>query len=689
MYRIGIDVGGTFTDVFLIDEATGTTTVAKILNEPGRRAQTVLRGIRRVIDTAGISADEVRFIGHGTTITTNAVLEHKGAPTALVTNKGFRDVIEIGRFSRPAELIYRVQMDRPAPLVPRHLRLEVDCRVDATGVILRDLQKNNLDHVIGTIRTCRARAVAVSLLFSFLEPLHERKVREAITAALPDVDVLVSSEVQPEFREFPRTSTTVFAAYISPILREYIESLLFELKEAALSSPLFIFQSNGGISQPSVVLRNPVTTLLSGPAGAVVGTAHLSKVCGYPRLITMDMGGTSLDVCLLRDGIAQTTTTREIDYYPVSTPMLDVHTVGAGGGSIVRVDEVGRLTIGPESAAADPGPACYGLGGNDVTLTDVNLVLGYLDPNDFAGGEVKLNPGLARAAIEEKVAKPLGVDIQEAAAGIFAVAVSQIAEAIRFVSIQRGFDPRDFDLFAFGGGGPIHAFAVAKELGMSRVVVPRNPGLFSASGIAVANFTHHYSVSILKHLAEIENSAIHNAFMQLVDRAKADLDADGVPLDRQRFERSLDLRYVGQNTEINVHTKADNWTKPLDMEQFVQEFHTQHQAIYTYSVPNEPIELVNIRVKAVGVVDKPNLNAMGSEFARDRPRTSVRNVWFSLPAGYRATKIYRRDDLGEGHSIEGPAIIQELSSATVVPPDSTANFDAIGNILLLPKRQSV
>jgi N-methylhydantoinase A len=689
MYRIGIDVGGTFTDVFLIDEATGTTTITKILNEPGRRAQTVVRGIRRVIDMARISAGDVRFIGHGTTITTNAVLEHKGAPTALVTNKGFRDVIEIGRFSRPAELIYRVQMDKPPPLVPRHLRLEVDCRVDAAGEIIRDLQKSDLDQVITAIRASQARAVAVSLLFSFLEPSHEQQIREAITAALPDVDVLLSSEVQPEFREYPRTSTTIFAAYISPIFREYLETLLRELKETALASPLFIFQSNGGVSQPSVVLRNPVTTLLSGPAGAVVGTAYLSKVCGYPRLITMDMGGTSLDVCLLRDGVAETTTTREIDYYPISTPMLDVHTVGAGGGSIVRVDEVGRLRIGPESAAADPGPACYGLGGRDVTLTDVNLVLGYLDPDDFAGGEVKLNPNLARAAIREKIAQPLGLDIEEAAIGIFAVAVSQIAEAIRFVSIQRGSDPRDFDLFAFGGGGPIHACSVAKELGMSRVIVPPNPGLFSASGIAVANFTHHYSVSILKHVAQIENSAIHSAFNLLLDRARSDLDAEGVPLDRQRFERSLDLRYVGQTTEINVHTNADDWRKPLDMDQFVQEFHIQHHAIYTYSVPSEPVEIVNIRVKAVGIVDKPRLNAMSRDPSRDRQRTSVRKVWFSPRAGYQATKIFWRDDLGEGLSIAGPAIIQELSSATVVPPGSTANFDAAGNILLFPNRPSV
>ena len=686
MYRVGIDVGGTFTDVVLIEEATGAVSVAKVLNEHGRRAQTVVRGIQRVIAIAGIKASDVRFIGQGTTITTNAVLERKGAPTALVANKGFRDVIEMGRFSRPADLIYRVQMDKPAPLVPRYLRLEVDCRVDAAGVVLRDLQEADVDRLIENIRASGVRAVAICLLFSFLDPTHERKIRDRVKAVLPELDILISSDVQPEFREFPRTSTTIFAAYVSPIFREYIETLVSELEAAGVTIPLFIFQSNGGVARPDIVLRNPATTLLSGPAGAVVGAAHLSKVCGYSRLITMDMGGTSLDVCLLSDGAAEATTSREIDYFPVVTPMLDVHTVGAGGGSIVKLDEVGRLKVGPESAAAYPGPACYGLGSTEVTLTDVNLVLGYLDPDNFAGGEVKLHPEKAREVIENHIAQPLGVGVQEAAAGIFAVAANQMAEAIRFVSVHRGSDPRDFDLFAFGGGGPLHAFAVAEELGIHRILIPCNPGLFSASGIAVSDFTHGYSNSILKRAAQLDPKSLEDAFAQLIARANADLDAEEVSRDRRRFERSLDLRYVGQTTEINIRPAGDDWSKLVDVAQFIEEFHRQHEAIYTYAVPSEPVEVVNIRVKALGLVNKPEMHARARASA-DAVPISMRDVWFA--GSPRPTNVYRREDLGAGSSVAGPAIIQELSSATVIPPGSIATVDAFANILLtLPSSTS-
>ncbi len=380
MYRIGIDVGGTFTDVILVNEATGAAHVAKVLNEPGRRAATVVRGIQRAMQAARARPSEIQFIGHGTTITTNAVIERKGAPTALVTNKGFRDVIEMGRFARPADLIYRVQLDKPAPLVPRYLRFEADCRVDSSGAVLKDLSNEEIERVVELVRASGVEAVAICFLFSFLDPAHERVVRDRLKEAMPGVEVLISSDVQPEFREFPRTSTTIFAAYIAPVLRQYLDTLVDEMQAADIASRLFIFQSNGGVARPELVLRNPATTLLSGPAGAVIGAAQMSAACGYPRLITMDMGGTSLDVCLLREGIAEATTAREIDYFPVVTPMLDVHTVGAGGGSICRLDEVGRVKVGPQSAAADPGPACYGRGGRQVTLTDVNVVLGYIDP---------------------------------------------------------------------------------------------------------------------------------------------------------------------------------------------------------------------------------------------------------------------------------------------------------------------
>jgi N-methylhydantoinase A len=521
--------------------------------------------------------------------------------------------------------------------------------------------------------------VAICLLFSFLHPEHERRIQSRLRAALAHVDVLISYDIQPEFREFPRTSTTLFAAYVAPVLRNYVEKLLAGMREEHIDSRLFIFQSNGGVGRPELVLRNPATTLLSGPAGAVVGAAQLARTSGHPNLITIDMGGTSLDVCLLRNGTAEATTAREIGYFPVVTPMLDVHTVGAGGGSIVTLDEVGRLKVGPESASSDPGPACYGLGGNHATLTDVNLMLGYIDANDFAGGEVQLDPERAAAVIGEHIAKPLGIDSIRAASGIFKVAANQMAEAIRFVSVQRGADPRDFDLCAFGGGGPIHAFAIAQELGMKRIFIPSSPGLFSSGGIALADFTHDYSKSILSRSAQLADGALETAFAQLRERADADLDLEGVPAHCREFQRSIDIRYLGQSTEINVRIANDRLDAPVQLQAFIEEFHRQHEKIYTYAVASEPVEVVNLRLRAVGRVDKPKepVHAVGSA---DAAPTSVRDVWFGDSA--HPTRVYRREHLHPGARIIGPAIIQELSSATVVPPTGVATVDAQLNLVL-------
>ena len=685
MIRIGIDVGGTFTDVILVNEATGEVQVAKVLNEPGRRHATVLRGIAKVMELAGARPEQVRFIGHGTTITTNAVIERKGVRTALITNRGFRDVIEIGRFSRPADLIYRVQLDKPPPLAPRHLRFEADCRVDARGHILKDLDNAEIDRLVEQVRESGVQAVAVSFLFSFLDATHEQRLRDRLEQRVPGVDVLISSEVMPEFREFPRTSTTLFAAYVSPVLRHYIEQLMAGMRNANLDERLFIFQSNGGVGRPDLVLRNPATTLLSGPAGAVVGAANLARTTGHRNLITMDMGGTSLDVCLLRNAVAEATTAREIDYFPIVTPMLDVHTVGAGGGSIVRLDDVGRVKVGPDSASSDPGPACYGLGGNFVTLTDVNLVLGYIDPNDFADGAVRLYPDKAAEVIARDIAGPLGLGIHEAAAGIFKVAANQMAEAIRFVSVQRGADPRDFELCPLGGGGPLHAFSIADELGMQRILVPNNPGLFSAGGIAVADFTHDYSRSIIKLLSASDGPALESLYGLLAERATADFDLEGVPAASRRFERSMDLRYRGQTTEINVRVPADEGSGAPDVAAFIAAFHHLHEAVYTYAVPEEPVELVSVRLRAIGSVPKPSLLSRSAAVASAARPARTRPAWFG--DRMHETRILRRESLAAGDAVTGPAIIQELSSATVLPPGAQAQVDEHLNLIIaLPSR---
>ena len=680
-YRIGIDVGGTFTDVVLISNATGDVSVAKVLNRHHDRAETVVEGIERLLGEASVDAAELDWISHGTTITTNAVIERKGAKTALITNKNFRDILEIGRFARPADLIYRVHEDKPTPLVPRHLRLGVSCRVDRHGEAVTELDEQELSEAISSINEQEVESVAVCFLFSFLNPSHEERVRERLSTALPNLDIVLSSEILREFREFPRTATTVFAAYVAPVLRTYVSGLLDRLSKRGISCPLYIFQSNGGVAQPDIVMRNPALTLLSGPAGAVVGAAQLCGQAGYHDLITMDIGGTSLDVCLIRNSVAEATTTREIDMFPVGIPMLDVHTIGAGGGSIVRVDDVGRVKVGPDSMGARPGPACYGLGGEQATLTDINLLMGLLDPVTFANGEVPLDSTCAEAVVTEQVAGPLGVDLAAAIIGVYQVATNQIAEAIRTVTVERGSDPRDYTLVAFGGGGPLHAAAVARELGLGQIIVPRHPGLFSARGIATADFSHDYIQSVVRPISDVPASYIKTTVAALAQQAAADLDSEGVAGSHRDMSPALDLRYLGQTTEITVPLTGPVETLIDDFREVIDQFHQFHERLYTYSVPDEPVELVNVRLRAVGTVDKPPLPPADSAGKTKAP-IGERQVLLPDSDGAQPVLVYRRDQLAAGVVLVGPALIEEPSSTTLVLANMNITIDPYENMII-------
>ena len=682
-FRMGIDVGGTFTDVVLIDNATGQVSVSKVLNRQDDRAGTVADAVSGLLDRMNVAARDIGWISHGTTIATNAVLERKGAKTALITNRNFRDILEIGRFARPAELIYRIHEDKPRPLVPRHLRLGVACRIDRRGRVFAELDEADLEAAMAVIADEGVKSVAVCFLFSFLNPAHEEQVRERLRTALPELDIVLSSEVLREFREFPRTSTTVFAAYVAPVLRAYISSLLARLSERGVACPLYVFQSSGGVATPEIVMRNPALTMLSGPAGAVVGAAEICGRAGYRDLITMDIGGTSLDTCLIRDSVAETATTREIDMFPVAIPMLDVHTIGAGGGSVVRVDEVGRVRIGPESMGAYPGPACYGLGGDRATLTDINLLMGLIDPDGFAGGEVPLDPSRAETVVARDVAAPLSVDLSAAAVGVFRVATSQIAEAIGTVTTERGSDPRDYALVAFGGGGPLHAAAIGRELGIERIVVPRHPGLFSARGIATADFAHDYIQSILRPIADMHPEEAGTVMNALAQRAAADLDAEGIPAHCRELSHALDLRYVGQTTEIAVPLADSAELLQAGFQAVAARFHRLHERLYSYCVPDEPIELVNLRLHAVGRVGTLPLPAMQSEGSGAEP-AGERAVLLPGGSAFRPVPVYRRDRLAPGDTIAGPALVEEASSTTVVLERMKAEVDAFGNLVLGP-----
>jgi N-methylhydantoinase A len=675
-YRIGIDVGGTFTDVVLVNDQSGAVHVAKLLNSHAERADTVVAAITRLLEEAGITSRDVAYISHGTTITTNAVIERKGARTALVTNDGFRDILEIGRFARPPELIYRAHADRPAPYVPRSLRLGIRGRIAADGSEVTALDKSDLHALTERLRAAKVEAVAVCLLFSFLRPEHETAVRDHLAASLPGVEIVTSSDILREFREYPRTSTTVFAAYVAPVLRRYVSGLVERLAGRGITSPVYIFQSNGGVARPEVLMRNPALTLLSGPAGAVVGAVQLCGPAGFSNLITMDIGGTSLDVCVVRNGRYDVTKSREIEMQPVALPMLNVHTVGAGGGSVVRVDDVGRVSVGPDSVAANPGPACYGRGGTEATLTDVNVTLGLIEPIGFADGALALDPIAAASVLAKVVGAPLGLDAVHAAAGVYRVATNQMAEAIRKATIEGGHDPRDFTLVAFGGGGPLHACAVAREVGIGTVLVPMHPGLFSARGIALSDFYHDYVQSMVRPLSALDWTELDDAFARLDRQANDDLSAEGIPADRRQILHSLDIRYLGQSSEINVMLDDG-----ANAEAVTAGFHALHEALYSYKVEGEPLELVNLRVRAVGAVPKAKLRV--PEHAGGAGRAMGRRQ-VHLPAEDEACEmpVYRRSDLGLGARIEGPALVEEASSTTFLVSRSHCVVDAFHNLVI-------
>jgi N-methylhydantoinase A len=674
-YRIGIDVGGTFTDVVLVNDRTGEVRVVKLLNSHAERAETVVAGITRLLAEAEIDSRAVSHIGHGTTITTNAVIERKGARTALITNEGFRDILEIGRFARPPELIYRAHADRPAPYVERSLRLGVRGRIAADGSEILPLDIDDLARITDRLRAEAVEAVAVCCLFSFLNPAHEIAIRDHLATKLPGVEVVISSDILREFREYPRSSTTVFSAYVAPVLRRYITGLVEKLAAAEITAPLYIFQSNGGIARPEMLLRNPALTLLSGPAGAVVGAVQLCGAAGFKNIITMDIGGTSLDVCVVHEGTWESTRTREIDMQPVALPMLNVHTSGAGGGSVIRVDDVGRVSVGPDSVAANPGPSCYGRGGSEPTLTDVNVCLGLVDPDNFAGGALALDLQAAKTVLAERIGLPLGLDAQHCAAGVYRVATNQIAEAIRLAAIEGGHDPRDFSLVAFGGGGPLHACAVARELGIATVVIPMHPGLFSARGIALSDFFHDYVQSKLQPLADLTAADLAENFAPLQARAAADLDGEKIPSDQRQILRSLDIRYLGQSSEITVPLGDDG------LDAIPARFHALHESLYSYRVEGEPMELVNFRVRAVGHVDKPPLR-IDAEPTGDAAARTSRPVHLPIEDRVAAVPVSWRANFHPGDGQTGPMLIEEPSSTTFVPARSRVTVDAFHNLLI-------
>ncbi len=646
--RIGIDTGGTFTDFVLIRD--GRIEIFKDLSTPRRPEEAILNGLDRMGESGG-------EIIHGSTVATNALLERKGARTALVTTSGFEDVLLIGRQTRKE--LYNIFTTRPAPLVLSRLRVGVRERVLSDGSIEIALKPAEISAVVAELVRRKVQSVAVSLLFSFANPEHERAIASALEVT--GVPVSLSSEILPEYREYERTSTTTINAYLAPVMSRYLGRLESKLSGRTLR----VLQSNGGAVSARSAMAAPVKTILSGPAGGVVGAFFVGKRSGYSRMITFDMGGTSTDVALL-DGDIKVTHEGEVDGLPIGIPMMDIHTVGAGGGSIAHVDAGGALKVGPSSAGADPGPICYGKG-TDLTVTDANVVLGRLLPRFFLGGEMRLEPERVVPALERLDWASRWRRPELLAQGVVDVVNANMEQAIRLISIERGYDTRDFTLVCFGGAGALHAVSVAKSLGIPRVVVPPQPGALSALGLLLADARKDYARTLLG--TRLTLTKIRKALSQLHRIGLEDLREEGFKRSQVTTLDFLDVRYRGQSYELTIPFVED-WEKS---------FHRTHAARYGYSNPDKPLEVVSARSTLLGATRKPRLGKSSRKSRTGKP-LEVGRVWFDdswVQAG-----VYDRTLLGYGNVVRGPAIIGEYSSTTFVPPGSRAEVDRFGNLVL-------
>jgi N-methylhydantoinase A len=652
--RLGVDVGGTFTDLVALSE--GEVVTAKVPSTP--RDQSV--GVMNAVEISEVEAGAVTALAHGMTVATNALLERRGARTALVTTEGFRDVLEIARQNRPS--LYDLSADRPPPLVPRELRFTVEERMGPEGEI-EPLEEAGLEGVISSIKEAEVEAVAVCLLFAFMHPEHEKRVGKALREALPGVHVSLSSEVLPEFREYERYSTTAADAYLAPKLAAYLKNLAGKAQEGGVPSPL-IMQSSGGVVRIDDAISDAAGCVLSGPAGGVVGAAYVGALGGYEDLLTFDMGGTSTDVAPIIGGEAQTTTETVVAGVPIKLPMVDVHTVSAGGGSIAWADAGGALRVGPHSAGAEPGPAGYGKGGEEPAVTDANLFLGYLHDGAELGGEVVLRRDLSEKALNA-LGEELSLDAQETALGIVRVANAEMVRALRVISVERGLDPREFALLAFGGAGGLHACSLAEELGMQTVLVPRAGGVLSALGLAISDLRRDYVRPYLAPLDEVDAGGFEERFAEMENTASEDLEGP-------EYTRRADLRYGGQSFELTVEAEG--------LQKLEERFHAAHEQRYGYRMDDEPVELVNLRLVATVPVEKPELDepAAQGEAVSEPREANFDGEWLEVP-------VYDREQMGEGSGVEGPAIVEFKESTCVVRPGWGGNVDGVGTLILESK----
>jgi N-methylhydantoinase A len=675
-WMIGVDVGGTFTDFFAFDDATDRIVLHKLPSTPGNPADAVIAGLRDLSSRHRIDLSAITRLSHGTTVATNALIQRRGGKVALVVTEGFRDLIEIGRQIRPH--VFSLQQDFPAPLVPRELRFEAAERITADGKPLRALSADTLPALIAAIGEAKPDACAVCLLFSFLNPAHEAMIRDALRAAYPDMYLSVSSEVQPEFREYERLSTTVLNAYLQPVIDRYLGDFAAGVGAAAPRAALGINQSAGGLMSVARARHVPIRTALSGPAAGAVGAIHMAKLSGVPDVISLDMGGTSADVALMRDYTAGTTFNKWIEGYPARIASLDINAVGAGGGSIAWFDRDGLLKVGPQSAGAQPGPACYNRGGEDATVTDANLVLGRLSPRGLIGGDMALDESLARNAIAP-LAERLGFSVERTAHGMLGIVVANMVRAIRSVSVERGHDPRAFALLPFGGAGPLHATDVAKSLGITRCLVPFAPGILCAQGLIVSDLRETFVRTAVTPLNDASMADVASRIGELKQQAAAWFDTEGIAPASRSIDLVLDARYVGQNFELAI---ALGEADPLPAAQAIaQRFFAEHERAYGFHNPADRIEIVNFRLLAVGKLRQPASRPTAPRQSGKAAPASHRKVWFT-PDAAMDTPVYDRATLLPGDTIAGPAVIEQLDSTTLLFPGDRATVDPHLNLMV-------
>jgi N-methylhydantoinase A len=691
--RLGVDIGGTFTDVVLLAES-GAIKYTKVPSTPSHPELAVFDGVKKILTANALTPGDIAYLVHGSTVAANAVLEFKGAKTGLITTRGFRDVLEIGRIARGSrhdnaeDVLYNIAYQKPAPLVPRHLRLEVDERLNAAGGVVRALDESSVAAAIEKLKAAGIESVAICLLHSYLNPAHEERIRALFKKAMPDAWTSLSSEVLPQYREYERFSTTTLNAYVMPPLNRYLSKLEIGLRELGFNAPLYIMQANGGVMTARLARIKSVQTAFSGLVAGVLGGALVASLAGFKNAITLDIGGTSTDISLVRNGTPELTSDGRLGPYPVQFPIVSVDTIGAGGGSLARIGPDGLLKVGPQSAGADPGPVCYGKGGLQVTVTDAHVALGRISPSQKLGGDLDLNADASTDALRDHISEPMKLNVEKAADGILAIADAQIARAIRAATIERGVDPRDCVLVAYGGAGALHAISVADAIGIPTVLIPRYAGVISALGLLVADLKQEYGRTCLMLASGADLSELEVGFVQLEDRARSEMSAESDADKKVSLFRSLGVRYVGQGYELTVPISDD--LSPQSFAAAINLFHRRHEELYGHATLSEPVEVVNVLVTAVVKLAPQSLlqQAIGGRPGPTAPH-QVSNV-ICGPDGLRQScAVYARSDLGLDTRIVGPAIVEQIDTTTFVPPAYMGKIDQFGSMIIQKQRTAV